>query len=238
MGLPIQYEFVYEKSYIDKTLLQIKVTDYLKNTFAVMAGRLPDDAIKVDPVPNGFDINLYLTGQFADFLSGARSFANFKKELAEENFCEFNFYFNITGQGEIIEDEETDYVLPEAPSTRVDKTMSIQNKVYLLGVPIKEKPIKIEYLRVGDDLQIIAGVVERLTAREYTRKGGEKRGYYTFVLFDGFNRANCVFFYNKKNQHLFERLKEGDFVVVCGTYSEKNGRKSLNISGISIAEKG
>jgi hypothetical protein len=239
VALPIKYKFVYTKSYIDETILRLAVLNYLKNTFAVMSGGMNEDNIKIDTTQNGYNINLYLTRQFADFLSGAKSFTNFKEKLHNEYFCEFNFYFNLLPQNEAADDEidDNDYVPAEIAFTRVDKVFHIKNQKYLLGWPIKEKPIKIEFLRVCDDSQIIAGEIEKLTQREYTRPNGEKRNYWTFILNDGDKKANCVFFPNKKNVSIFERLTDGEFVVVTGTYTEKNGRKSLNISGISTAER-
>jgi hypothetical protein len=239
VALPIKYKFVYSKSYIDETILRLAVFNYLKNAFAVMSGGMSDGSIVIETAPNGYNVNLYLTQQFADFLSGSKSFANFKKDLHEQYFCEFNFYFNIIPQNETTDDETDDsnYVPAETVSNRVDKVFHIKNQVYLLGWPIKEKPLKIEFLRVCDDLQIVAGEIARLTKREYTRQSGEKKGYWTFTLNDGDSAVNCVFFPNKKNISLFERLTDEMFVVVMGTYSEKNGRKSLNISGIATAEK-
>jgi hypothetical protein len=239
VGLQIEYKFVYTESYIDETVLRLRVMEYLKNTFAVMSGDIKDDSIKIESAANGFNINLYLTQQFADFLTGSKSFANFKQTLEDENFCEFNFYFSIISQADTADDEiaDSDYLPPDTVSTGIDKVLRIKNKSYLLGLPIKEKPIKIEYLRVCNDEQITAGEISRLTQREYTRSNGEKKEYYTFLLNDGDDTANCVFFPNKKNIALFEQLTDGTFIAAVGTYSEKNGRKSLNVAGISTAEK-
>jgi hypothetical protein len=240
VGLSIGYKFVYGKSYIDETILRLRLLDYLRNTFAIMAGGVKEEDIKIDAVTNGYDINLYLTQQFAEFLQGARSFEKFKGALAAEFFCEFNFYFNITQQTGIPEDDilEIDYTEAENPVVdRVDKVLHIKNSQYLLGRPIKEKPIKIEYLRLCNEDQITAGEIDRLTKREYTRANGEKAFRYTFTINDGAKTTGCVWFPNKKNLHLFERLHDGDFIVVMGVYSERNGWRSLNVSGISVAEK-
>jgi hypothetical protein len=91
VGLPIEYKFVYNRAYIDETILRLKFTEYLRTAFTIMSGEVTDEDIKIEPTSNGFDINLSLSQQFADYLSGAKSFANFKETLFNDNFCEFNF---------------------------------------------------------------------------------------------------------------------------------------------------
>jgi hypothetical protein len=125
---------------------------------------------------------------------------------------------------------------PVAETARPNKVYNITNKEYLLGQPIKERPIKLAFIKITANEQVVAGEISKMTKREYTRSNGEKRGYWTLALTSDDQTINAVFFPNKKNTALFEKLKDGDFVVVIGIYSEKNGRQSLNISGISYCQ--
>jgi hypothetical protein len=135
-------------------------------------------------------------------------------------------------------DDESDGFCPPpvAETARPNKVYNITNKEYLLGQPIKERPIKLAFIKITANEQVVAGEISKMTKREYTRSNGEKRGYWTLALTSDDQTINAVFFPNKKNTALFEKLKDGDFVVVIGIYSEKNGRQSLNISGISYCQ--
>jgi hypothetical protein len=232
VSLPINIEFVYTKSYIDEMVLRLKITEFLHNKFTAMAGAFEDANVKAELVDNTFTVNLYLSSQFANFLEYSNSWRSFKQKLADENFYEFDFFVNVVPDTECPAEPEEVYVpKPEAPVARVDKVYRIKDLSYLFGRPIKERPIKIEFLYPSPDEQVIAGEIEKLTKREYTRKTGEKKPYFTFTLNDGDDSAPCVFFPNKSNLAHFEKLSDGDFVAVIGVFADRNGRRSFNVSG-------
>ena len=238
VNLPLKYEFHYTKAYMDETVLKLKVMEFLKAKFAIMAGTVGDSDIKIELADNTWAVNLYISSGFANYLEYSKPWQEFKQKLTAENFYEFEFYINVVKDDKEPApdtDEEPEYT--PVVSARVDKVYRVKNPVYLFGRPIKERPIKIEFLTVSPDDQIIAGELSKLTKKEYTAKSGEKKTYFTFVLNDGDNSANCVFFPNKSNIVHFNKLADGDFIIAMGIYGSRNGWKSLNISGVARAEK-
>jgi hypothetical protein len=123
--------------------------------------------------------------------------------------------------------------------------MKVKNVEYFLGKPIKERPIKIEFLRVCPDDQIIAGRINFLAKREYEKKpkpGEEKpetpemKPYFTFVLDDGENKQQCVYFPTQNSLSKIDKLIDGIVVTAIGTNTERNGRVSFRVMGLSLCE--
>ncbi|MCL2229066.1 MAG: hypothetical protein FWC00_04540 [Firmicutes bacterium] len=123
--------------------------------------------------------------------------------------------------------------------TRVDKTLHVSKTEYLFGAGVKSRPVKIKFLRFSRDLQVTAGTVRFLKKREYKRidkdTGAEvTKGYWTFVLDDGENQLQCVFFPNKKNTASFEKVADFETYCMVGTYDKNNrGDPSFRVAGVS-----
>ena len=127
---------------------------------------------------------------------------------------------------------------------KVDKTLAVKNIEYWLGVPVKIRPVQIKYLRVGRELQVTAGSIHFLKKREYTRDAGPNSQspktthiYWTFMLDDGTNRLQCVFFPTDKTRAKFEKLTDRTVVCVIGVHDKnKRGDIGFRVSGVSFCE--
>jgi len=128
----------------------------------------------------------------------------------------------------------------EAVST--DKAMKVKNIEYLLGRPIKVRPIQIKYLRNTEEEQVIAGTMHFLTKREYKKKDPLQDGaeitktYWTFVIDDGRDRVQCVFFPTDKTRSKFEILVDRTMICASGVRTTRDKYVSFRISGISYCE--
>jgi len=204
-----------------------------------------------------------LPAQCIEYVRKSRVIADFMADLRAQNFAEFTIVFSEKVGGELdhgafggdggLDNEGDENLVPK----RVDKTMKIGRIEYYLGVPIKERPIRIEFLKSSPYDQVIAGTVRFLTKREYVKKDAagsavvvervneegetviveEKRPYWTFVLDDGRDKAQCVFFPNTKTRAKFETIIDGTFVCVVGQNQEKGGRTSFMVRGLSLASR-
>jgi len=127
----------------------------------------------------------------------------------------------------------------------VDKVLPITGLEYFLGTPIKVRPVRIKYLRDSKDFQVTAGAIHFLKKREYQRdvptkdgEGTEKvtKHYWTFLLDDGSDRVQCVFFPNSNTAAKFEKLADRTVVCVTGIHEKKNDRTSFRVTGVSFCE--
>ena len=243
----LKHTFTYEKSYIDAEILRLKVENFLKKQFSVLTLDLDDGDIKVGEGRGSFTVNIYIPQQNITYIEKSRAFAEFLKTLHDEYFSTFQIMLNPKKQddddGEVLDKLEQymkSALPPDAsrePGVKVDKALKIRAAEYLLGKPIKERPVKIEFLRITAEEQVIAGTIANLTHREYTKKDtNEKKPYFTFLLDDGRNRASCIYFPNQKTLAKFETLQNGNTVLVIGENSERNGRTGFRVAGISTCE--
>jgi hypothetical protein len=268
----INYKFNYSLPYLDEILLQLKVLDFLKKFPSILADKITADNVKISANSyetfggasnENFEINLYLTPQFAKYCQNSAQFAQFKMNLERGYFSTFKFSFinqtNVTSFKSIIKDKSVTnprlFDIPPVPvlaplssvnysvlsmissqkqenleSSRIDKTVRVENVQYLLGVPVKYKPVKPEFINVSPDTQITAGEISKLQKKEYTSKKGDRKTFMTFNI-DG---LRCVAFPTKKNLRLFDQLRDGHVIVAAGVYSAKNDfSPSFMITGIS-----
>ena len=245
VSLDVSHIFTYEKSYIDPDILKLKVQNFLHKQFSVLTLDLDDNDIKVEESASfHFIVNIFLPEQNINYISKSRALAEFVKTLHDEHFATFQILLNPKKQtsddGEGLDKLER-YMKSALPAdshdVKVDKSLKIRNVEYLLGKPIRERPIKIEFLRVSSEEQIIAGTISNLTRREYTKKDtNEQKPYFTLILDDGRARTSCIFFPNPKALPKFEQLQNGTQIVTTGENSERNGRTGFRISGISFCE--
>jgi hypothetical protein len=119
--------------------------------------------------------------------------------------------------------------------TQVDRTLPMKSHEYLLGLPIKTRPIKIRFLRSTPDLQVTGGHISFLKKREYTR-GEVKKQYYTFLLDDGEGRMGCVYFPTAKDGGKFEKLGDRSAVCVIGVNERRDERSNFRVVGIAFAD--
>lgn len=246
----LKYRFFYRQSYLDKTSLEMKVRHFLTSEFSILTLNLNDDDVRLtsDAHRETFSINIYLEKQALDYIKASKIFEKFMTELRENYFSTVNVFFNEKPSKGEDNDEDVfealeQYILSKMPDDRgvkVDKTLKVKNIEYCLGKPIKERPIRAEFLKVCADEQVIGGTIAFLTKREFKRtdKDGnvEVKSYYTFVLDDGKDRTQCVFFPTTNTLSKFEKLVNGTVVCAVGVNSERNGRVSFRVQGLSFCE--
>jgi len=235
----VTHKYVYQKSYIDATMLKLKTQNFLRETFSIMTLDLDDDDIVIAKDDNLFRVDIYLPPQAINFIKNSQGFTNFKKQLSANYFYRFNFFFN---KKDVVEEEASierleEYLNSTTQTPRVDKAMKLGGKLeYFMGRPIKQKPIFTQYLKPSADDQVIAGTILYMTKREYKNKEGKEAQYFSFVLDDGRDRTRCVYFPRGGTFAKFESLVNGTMVALVGEYSEKNGRASFRVTGVSLVD--
>ena len=167
--------------------------------------------------------------------------------MHDENFSQFEFYFTAKPENPDATEEAKErlkgYI--DKPTTMgsgaVDKTMKVKSIEWLLGKEIESRPIQVQYIRVGDFPQVIAGTIKFLKKREckYRKKGTdeyEMGPFWTFVLNDGHSSTQCVFFARGAGWQKFEKLTDGSTICVRGFNTERNGRVGFRAVDVSYCE--
>jgi hypothetical protein len=258
----LKYLFLYKQCYMDAGRLEIKVLEFLRQNFSFLTLDLADDDCTVSGDGSGFSVKLRLTKQTADYIRGSKAFKSFVEDLTENNFATFSFQFieiPAVNQKELTTEEIEKFVESKLAANRldkVDKVCKTSERTYLLGAPVKDRPVKIEFLRVAADEQTIAGTISFFTKREFIKKkkivnenGDEVETtrpmpYWTFVIDDG-KKASCVYFPSgrteealQKNISKMDEIGDGSTICVVGLNQERNGRVNFTVRGISKCKLG
>lgn len=262
VGIPeLKYLFLYKQCYMDEERLRLLTTEFLRKNFSFLTLDLDDGDLLVSSGEKGFTVRLRLSKQTADYIKGTKAFNTFINELNENNFSIFNIVFeekpNVNQKELTLEDIErfAETKLAASKEDKINKVCKVTEREYLLGAPIKERPIKIEFLKVAPYEQIIAGTISFFTKREFIKKkmvtneNGDEVAtekpmpYWTFVLDDGNRKQSCVYFVFgrtdevlQKNIQKIETLGNGKTICVIGINEERNGRVNFNVRGISTCE--
>lgn len=259
VGIPeIKYLFLYKQCYMDEMRLKVMTTEFLRKNFSFLTLDFENDDLVVSKGEEGFTVKLLLNKQAAEYIRGSKAFKNFVNDLGENNFAAFNVVFeekdDVNRKELTLEDIEkyAEEKLVANNDARVDKVRKISEREYLLGAPIKERPVKIEFLKIGPQEQVISGTISFFTKREFikrrtvTNENGDEittekpMPYWTFVLDDGSRKQSCVYFVSgrtddavRKNIEKMENLDNGKTICVVGINEERNGRVNFNVRGIS-----
>ena len=247
INLDIKYVFEYKSSYMDLDRLELLVRSFLSNNFSIMTLDLDDEDIRVtnNDDKTAFNVEIHLPKHSAVYVKASKAYDAFIKDLSKDYFHGFNFAIieKTAEDNQSIADIEkfVNEKMKDLRPSGVDKVCKVRGVEYLLGKPIKERPIKIEFLRTSPDEQVVAGTISFLTKREYTRKATDDRPeemkpYWTFVIDDGERKQGCVFFPTTNTLAKFEKLVNGTTVCLIGVNDERNGRVNFSVKGVSFCE--
>lgn len=92
VGLPLKYDFVYKKVFVDTLSIQLEIVSFLRKKYGAMNQTKNDDVVVVfnDQV---CVVTLSLPSSLVDFLRHSVQWEKFQKELRDRNFYDFEFNY-------------------------------------------------------------------------------------------------------------------------------------------------
>ena len=94
VNLPIKYDFVYKKVFVDNLSLQLEILSFLRQKFKALAGDTKGDDVVVTLDNNVWKVNLFLPQPLIEFLTNSKQWQKFKQNLQAKNFYGFEFFMN------------------------------------------------------------------------------------------------------------------------------------------------
>lgn len=91
VGLPLKYDFVYRKVYVDALSLQLEIVSFLRKKYGTMANEIQDNHICVEIQGHTCVVKLSLPENLVSFLKHSQPWKKFKQDLSDRNFFEFDF---------------------------------------------------------------------------------------------------------------------------------------------------
>lgn len=95
VGLPLKYDFVYKKVFIDPLSLQLEIVSFLRKKYGAMANGIQDNQVSVEMQGHTWRVNISLPDTLIKFLKHSQPWEKFQRELADRNFYDFDFHLSI-----------------------------------------------------------------------------------------------------------------------------------------------
>ncbi len=93
VALPLKYDFVYKKVFIDALSLQLEIVSFLRKKYGAMTNNTKNDDVSVVLEGHTWRVNLSLPSNLIDFLGNSQQWAKFQQDLRDRNFYDFDFQF-------------------------------------------------------------------------------------------------------------------------------------------------
>ena len=95
VGLPLKYEFVYRKVFIDALSLRLEIVSFLRKKYGTMSNGTKDDDVRVTLDGHIWQIKMSLPANLIEFLGNSQQWKDFQRDLRDRNFYDFDFQYNI-----------------------------------------------------------------------------------------------------------------------------------------------
>lgn len=91
VGLPLKYDFVYKKVFIDPLSLQLEIVSFLRKKYGAMADGIQDEQVHVEMQGRTWQVTISLPKSLVSFLKHSQPWKKFKQDLCDRNFYDFDF---------------------------------------------------------------------------------------------------------------------------------------------------
>lgn len=91
VGLPLKYDFVYQKVFDDALSLQLEIVSFLKKKYGAMSKQTTDDDISVVLDGDVWRVTMVLPANLIEFLSHSQQWEKFQQGLRDRQIYNFDF---------------------------------------------------------------------------------------------------------------------------------------------------
>ena len=227
----------FRKSYLDKEFILKEILQFVKNNYFSVFSYVKNENFLIENNNCYINVTIRLAKNIFENIDDAK----FEKELTDylnSRFCA-EFSVNILKTEEVeftgVIEKRLEKVFEE---NRVEKTprYKVLEPVMLVGKEFYFEPEYIGNIKGEKTSVILAGRVQNINKKTFTKKGKTpiEKAYYTFILNEGKESINVVYFCPKSNEDKMDKLINGDTIVLMGDI--KNGYSgSLTMYARSIA---
>ena len=93
VGLPLKYDFVYEKAFVDALSLQLEIVSFLHKKYGAMSKQTGEDNVSVVLDGHIWQVKMTLPANLLEFLTNSQQWQNFQQDLRNHNFYDFEFKY-------------------------------------------------------------------------------------------------------------------------------------------------
>ncbi len=91
VGLPLKYDFVYQKVFCDALSLQLEIVAFLRKKYGAMTQKTSEDNVSVTLDDHIWRVKMSLPASLIEFLNNSLQWQKFEQDLRDRNFYDFDF---------------------------------------------------------------------------------------------------------------------------------------------------
>ena len=227
----------FKKSYLDERLIKKEVFDFISQNFKAGAVYISEKQIEVKNQEDFISIKLSLGFEIKRYFENAGFSSKLLAYLVEKFIANFDIEL-VCDEKYVVSSEIGEVEVPvlERKNDRYDAFIVKK----LIGNNIAPAPEFIKDNKMPKTNLILAGTIEDLQKKTFTRKTGKLAGQekylYSFNLNDG-KKMECVYFCSKTNLKKMDCLANGMTILCLGNLkpSSFNNKMTYYVSRIALA---
>jgi|GEM_PF-3481323 len=94
VGLPLKYDFVYRKTFVDALSLQLEIISFLRKKYGAMSKQTSEDNVTVTLEDHIWQVKMSLPSNLLDFLTNSLQWQKFQQDLRDRNFYDIEFQYH------------------------------------------------------------------------------------------------------------------------------------------------
>lgn len=206
------------KVYLEERLILKSIMDYFENKYKLITSYLQEENIKIKITNIDVLVDIEVSPRQIKFFEENRIVVGLANYL-KDNFL-VNFVVN-TVENEVL-DEDVDIENVQMKATyRVPKRFNVEIFKEAVGTGIVPRPEYMSFIDAPKENVVCAGFIKKIERKDFIAKkgksAGQQKAFYSFQLFDGKGKMDCLYFCSKKYEQVMETLEEAMYIVVHGS---------------------
>ena len=230
----------YKKSYLDKEFILKEILLFLKKSYSSVFAYISQNEIDIKNNNCYINVNLNIAKNICDGIDVKKLEQDVALYLSSK-FCA-EFFINVN-QTEYVEfDGAIEKNLEKALQNQITQKLpryKVIEPIMLVGKEFYFEPEYIGNIKSEKQAVILAGKIVNINKKTFIKKGKveKEKAYYTFVLNEGKNQINVVYFCPKANEVKMDKLITGDCICIMGDVRNGyNGSLTLYAKNIALCE--
>lgn len=225
--------------FVEEKLILKAIKDFFAQKYKLASTYLHEDSFKIDTTPIDVKVQIEVSSRLNEMFKQNNIAAELAKQLS--NAFLVNFVVDTKQNDNLIDEVEIDDVQITA-RYRLTKRFDVQVIKDIIGKDILPKPEHLANVNSSRSAVIVAGYIKNLVRRDYVVKKGKDVGktktYFTFELYEGKSKLECIHFCSQANLKNMDALEECMFVLCQGDYKpNQSGKLQLMVQKMALASE-
>lgn len=215
----------------DCDLIKRRLRAFLDERFQFLSATMSDDDILVERVEDGFFVTLYIMT-----VTNHKDIIDHSLAFLSKNFCG-NFYGKCEKSSRSVDDLEVEEMPDNIEYIIPIRTFEIIDFQPIEGTEVPKHAVYLADLNFTAEKVVVCGSVQSVRERTFTKKNGQEKPMFSFVINDGTANFRATYFSRQRSYEKIQTIKEGDWLVMTGKTDSYNGEIRFTANTIDYGKQ-